>query len=134
MDQSRPLRVALGSDHGGFLLNEDIKAFLVEMGYQSEGFGTHFHASVNFPNDALLLAKTVSREEYESCFAPPGGVYRNEQGSRRPGGSLYGIVHCGNVTGSYRRKCVVLEWKNYRSASGQAHCKNLTRNRAFKRG
>lgn len=73
MDQSRPLRVALGSDDGGFLLHEERKAFLVEMGYQSDGFGTHFHASVNYPGDALLLAKAVSREEYESCFAPPGG-------------------------------------------------------------
>jgi hypothetical protein len=85
MDQSRPLRVALGSDHGGFLLNEDIKAFLVEMGYQSEGFGTHFHASVNFPNDALLLAKAVSREEYESCFAPPGGCVSQRTGFQTSG-------------------------------------------------
>lgn len=93
------------------------------MGYQSDSFGTHFHASVNYPGDALLLAKAASREEVESCFAPQGGMYRNEQSSRHPGGSLYGIGHCGNITGSYRRKCVVLEWKNHRSASSRVHCK-----------
>jgi len=35
MDQSRPLRVVLGSDQAGFLLKEDSKTFLKEMGYQS---------------------------------------------------------------------------------------------------
>ena len=80
MDQSRPLRVAVGSDDGGSLLNEEFKALLVEMGYQSDGFGTHFHASVNYPGDALLLAKAVSREEVESCFAPPGGCIATKMG------------------------------------------------------
>ncbi|MCX5973877.1 MAG: RpiB/LacA/LacB family sugar-phosphate isomerase [Coprothermobacterota bacterium] len=73
MDQSRPLRVALGSDGGDFLVNEEFKTFLGEMGCQSEDFGAHLHASVNYPGDVLLLAKAVSREEVEFCFAPPRG-------------------------------------------------------------
>lgn len=134
MDQSRPLRFVLGYNHGGFLLKEDREAFLVDMGFRSEGFGTHFHASANDPNDVSILSNTLLREEYESLFAPPKRSVSQRIGFQTFGRLSAWNCSCGNVTGSYRRKCVVLEWENRWSVSDQASCKNLARNRAFKRG
>lgn len=52
--------IAIGSDHGGFHLKEDIKEYLLELGYTYEDFGTHSTASVDYPDIAQAVAKEVA--------------------------------------------------------------------------
>lgn len=51
--------VAIGSDHGGFHLKEDIKEYLHELGHTYEDVGTHSEASVDYPDIAEAVANEV---------------------------------------------------------------------------
>lgn len=53
------LRIALGSDHGGFGLKEYIKKHLSENGYECTDFGTYDQSSVDYPDFALKASLAV---------------------------------------------------------------------------
>ncbi|MGI6623085.1 MAG: ribose 5-phosphate isomerase B [Clostridiaceae bacterium] len=59
------MKIALGSDHGGFELKESIKAYLLEKGYEVEDFGTYDTNSVDYPAYALKAAIAVSKGKCE---------------------------------------------------------------------
>lgn len=52
--------VALGADHGGYAMKEDLKAYLGELGYSVVDCGTNSTASVDYPDLAYAVAKLVS--------------------------------------------------------------------------
>jgi ribose 5-phosphate isomerase B len=52
--------VALGADHGGFAMKEDLKAYLGALGYEILDCGTHSTSSVDYPDYAYAVAQTVS--------------------------------------------------------------------------
>jgi ribose 5-phosphate isomerase B len=54
------VRVALGADHGGFGLKENLKAFLVEQGFAVEDVGTFSREPVDYPDFALAVARHVA--------------------------------------------------------------------------
>ncbi|NOY22083.1 MAG: ribose 5-phosphate isomerase B [Acidobacteria bacterium] len=51
--------IALGADHGGFPLKEELKPFLEKLGFRFMDLGTFSSASVNYPNFALKVAQAV---------------------------------------------------------------------------
>jgi len=53
------LKLAIGSDHGGFRLKEDLKQFLSEEGIAYEDFGTYSPDSVDYPDIAESVAQAV---------------------------------------------------------------------------
>jgi len=55
-----PRRVAIGADHGGFVLKEDLRRFLEAKGYEAVDCGTHSTESVDYPDLALAVARQVS--------------------------------------------------------------------------
>ncbi|MDO9066538.1 MAG: ribose 5-phosphate isomerase B, partial [Chloroflexota bacterium] len=55
--------VALGSDHGGFELKEDLRSCLKELGYLVRDCGTKGPDPVDYPDFALAVAAAVSSEE-----------------------------------------------------------------------
>jgi ribose 5-phosphate isomerase B len=57
------MKIAIGSDHAGFKLKEEIKKFLEEKGMEVVDFGTHSEERVDYPDYALPLAESVSRGE-----------------------------------------------------------------------
>ncbi|MDN5347023.1 MAG: ribose 5-phosphate isomerase [Clostridia bacterium] len=57
------LRLALGSDHGGFKLKEEIKKFLEEQGIPYRDFGTFNAEAVDYPDFARPVAEAVARGE-----------------------------------------------------------------------
>lgn len=59
------MRIALGSDHGGFHLKAAIKAYLDEQGIASDDFGTYSAESVDYPDYARKVAEAVVRGEYD---------------------------------------------------------------------
>lgn len=51
--------IAIGSDHGGFKLKEEVKKHLEEIGIQYKDFGTHSLASVDYPDIGHAVSKAV---------------------------------------------------------------------------
>jgi ribose 5-phosphate isomerase B len=56
-------RIALGADHGGYSLKENLIPFLQKQGYQVDDCGTHSTESVDYPDFAYVVAKKVSDGE-----------------------------------------------------------------------
>jgi ribose 5-phosphate isomerase B len=52
--------VALGADHGGYALKEELKAYLTEQGYSVIDCGTNSSESVDYPDFAYAVARLVS--------------------------------------------------------------------------
>jgi ribose 5-phosphate isomerase B len=52
--------VAVGADHGGFALKENLKGYLQELGYEVLDCGTSSSESVDYPDFAYAVAKLVS--------------------------------------------------------------------------
>lgn len=59
------MKIALGSDHGGFRLKEAIKKDLVEKGYEVEDFGSTSTDSCDYPDFAIPVAKKVASGEFD---------------------------------------------------------------------
>jgi len=58
------MRVAIASDHAGFLLKESLKQYLEEKGVKVKDFGTHSRESCHYPEFARRLAGSVSSGRY----------------------------------------------------------------------
>ena len=57
--------IAIGSDHGGYLLKEEIKKRLKEKGYEFKDFGTDSTASCDYPVYAEKVCRAVQSGECE---------------------------------------------------------------------
>jgi ribose 5-phosphate isomerase B len=53
-------RVALGADHGGYPLKEQLKHILTEAGYDVVDCGAHSTAAVDYPDFAYAVARLVA--------------------------------------------------------------------------
>lgn len=53
--------IAVGSDHGGLKMKEELKALLSELGHQVHDFGTDSEEPVDYPDFAYAVAKSVSQ-------------------------------------------------------------------------
>jgi ribose 5-phosphate isomerase B len=58
-----PTSIAVGSDHGGFPLKEEVKKHLGRLGYRFHDFGTHSPEPVDYPDVAAKVALSVQRGE-----------------------------------------------------------------------
>jgi ribose 5-phosphate isomerase B len=52
--------IAVGADHGGFKMKEELKGLLRELGHQVHDFGTDSEAPVDYPDFAYAVARSVS--------------------------------------------------------------------------
>ncbi|MGD8515961.1 MAG: ribose 5-phosphate isomerase B [Anaerolineae bacterium] len=52
--------MAIGADHGGYTMKEDLKGYLGELGYEVVDCGTHSTESVDYPDLAYAVARLVS--------------------------------------------------------------------------
>ena len=59
------MKIAIGCDHGGFEHKEAIKKMLEEKGYTVRDFGIDEVKSVDYPDIALPLAKSIQKGENE---------------------------------------------------------------------
>lgn len=57
--------IAIGCDHGGFPLKNEIIKFLDEAGYEYEDFGTYSEASCDYPEYAKKVAHAVADGQCE---------------------------------------------------------------------
>ena len=59
------MKVAIGSDHGGVNIREEIKKLMDELGIQYDDFGCECGQSVDYPDYALPVAEKVASGEYD---------------------------------------------------------------------
>ena len=52
--------IAVGADHGGFKMKEELKAFLTEAGHRVHDFGTNSPDAVDYPDFAHAVARAVA--------------------------------------------------------------------------
>ena len=52
--------VAVGADHGGFPMKEELKTFLAELGHRVHDYGTNSESAVDYPDFAHAVARAVS--------------------------------------------------------------------------
>lgn len=57
--------IAIGSDHGGFALKEELKAWLTEQGLEFRDFGTDSDRSCDYPAYGEAVARAVASGECE---------------------------------------------------------------------
>ncbi len=53
------MRVAIGADHAGFELKEDLAKLLAEQGYAIFDMGTHSESPVDYPDYAAAVGRAV---------------------------------------------------------------------------
>ncbi|MCA1631417.1 MAG: RpiB/LacA/LacB family sugar-phosphate isomerase [Acidobacteria bacterium] len=56
-------RVAVGADHGGYKMKEELKTLLAELGHHALDFGTNSTDAVDYPDFAHAVARAVSEGE-----------------------------------------------------------------------
>jgi ribose 5-phosphate isomerase B len=59
------MKIAIGSDHAGFLYKEKIIAHLQVLGHEVQDFGTDSEATVDYPKFIRPVAEAVARGEFE---------------------------------------------------------------------
>ena len=59
------MKLAMGSDHGGFALKERLKAYLEARGHQVEDFGCHSAESCDYPDFGRAAAEAVAAGQCE---------------------------------------------------------------------
>lgn len=59
------MKIAVGSDHAGFTLKEDVAALLRQQGHEVVDVGTHSTAPVDYPDSAEALALAVREGKAE---------------------------------------------------------------------
>jgi ribose 5-phosphate isomerase B len=56
-------RIAVGADHGGYKMKEELKSLLAELGQHALDFGTNSTDAVDYPDFAHAVARAVSEGE-----------------------------------------------------------------------
>ena len=80
------MKIVLGSDHAGFLLKEEIRAYLAGAGHEAADFGTFCENSVDYPDIALPLAEAVAAGDYTLGILICGtGVGMSIAANKHPG-------------------------------------------------
>lgn len=59
------MKIAIGSDHGGFNLKNTVMERLKEKGYEFKDFGTYSADSCDYPDIAIEVAEKVASGEYD---------------------------------------------------------------------
>jgi len=59
------MKIALGSDHGGFALKEELKKYLSKLGHEIKDFGTTSDAAVDYPDFAYPVAEAVAQGKFD---------------------------------------------------------------------
>lgn len=57
------MRIALGADHGGFELKEEIKRYLEDNKYEIKDFGTYSSESCDYADYAIKVSEAVLNKE-----------------------------------------------------------------------
>ncbi len=81
-----PTRVAMGSDHGGLEMKEDLARFLRAKGFAVDDCGTHGPESCDYPDFAAAVARRVASGRAEAGIVIDGaGIGSGMAANKVPG-------------------------------------------------
>jgi len=60
------MKIAVGADHAGFALKQEVVEFLREKGYEFHDFGTMSAERVDYPDFAKVVSEAVARGECDA--------------------------------------------------------------------
>jgi ribose 5-phosphate isomerase B len=66
------MRIAIGSDHAGFLLKETLRQWLLDNGHEVTDVGTYSEDRVDYPHYGALVGHAVARGEVDRGVAVCG--------------------------------------------------------------
>ena len=93
------MKIGLASDHGGFLLKEEIKKYLEEKKFEIIDFGTDSLQSVDYPDYAAKIGEAISQGELESGIICCGtGIGISIAANKIPG------IRCAVVSDTFSAK------------------------------
>ncbi len=76
------MKIAIGSDHGGYGLKEIVYRHLTEKGLEVTDFGAHNEESVDYPDYAKSVAEAVAAGKYDLWNINMWNWYRHEYSSQ----------------------------------------------------
>ena len=97
------MRIAIGSDHAGFLLKENIKAFLVEEGHEVVDHGTDSEEPVDYPAFIAAAAHAVGNGECERGIVMGGSGQGEQIAANKVHGVRAALCHDLFLAGLSRR-------------------------------
>jgi ribose 5-phosphate isomerase B len=90
------LKIAIGSDHGGYNLKEAIKKHLEKKGIEYKDFGTGSTESVDYPEFGMKVAEAVKSEEFDKGIVCCGtGIGISISANKVPG------IRCAVVSDTF---------------------------------
>ena len=57
--------IAIGADHAGVFMKNDLKKFIEDMGYEVKDFGTFTNESCDYPVYAKAVSEAVAKGDFE---------------------------------------------------------------------
>ena len=80
------MKIAIGSDHGGYELKEYLKPFLIEQGHQLDDVGCYSRESVDYPEQARAVTALVKEGKADRGILICGtGIGMSIAANRVPG-------------------------------------------------
>ena len=81
------MKIAIGCDHAGFRLKQELIPYLRERGHELKDFGTDSEASVDYVDYVVPLTRAVVRGEYQrGIFCCGSGIGPAVAACKIPGG------------------------------------------------
>ncbi|MGL4990015.1 MAG: ribose 5-phosphate isomerase B [Sarcina sp.] len=89
------MKIALGCDHGGFILKNEVLKHLEAKGFECKDFGTYSEESCDYPDISIKVAEAVAGKEYDFGVLVCGtGIGISIAANKVPG---IRAALCGNV-------------------------------------
>jgi ribose 5-phosphate isomerase B len=140
------MKIALGSDHGGYQLKENLKKYLKELNVEYKDFGCNSEKSVDYPDIGFKIAIEVKNRNYDKGILICGtGIGMSIVANKIKGiraslchdvfSARYAREHNdaniltlgGRVIDSGLAKEIVKVWLNTDFSGGERHLKRLNK-------
>ena len=96
-----PMRIAIGSDHAGFILKEEIVNFLAKKNFEFKDFGTLTPDPIDYPEIGTQVAEAVTNGEFDCGILVCGsGIGMSITANKVPGirAALCGDTFCARFS------------------------------------
>lgn len=94
------MKIAIGSDHGGYDLKEKIKKFILSKGYELEDVGSYSRQSVDYPDYSEKVCNFVLEKNSLGILICGTGIGMSIAANKHPGirAALVGDVFSAKAT------------------------------------
>ena len=97
------MKIAIGSDHAGFILKETLKAWLGEEGFEVDDLGTHSAERVDYPHYGAAVAQAVASGSVDFGVAVCGSGQGICMAANKVPGARGGVIRDVNDAEMTRR-------------------------------